>query len=80
MYRQIVTPSEQNSIISFSVPNEWYGQEVEIIAFPVVASNNRLQQSTARSDRRKKREKLLSKYLVDLSNFKFNRDELNDYE
>jgi hypothetical protein len=78
MYRQIVTPNEQNSIISLPIPNEWYGQEVEIIAFPI--SNNRVPQSITQSNRRKKREKLLSKYLVDLSSFKFNRDELNDYE
>jgi hypothetical protein len=28
----------------------------------------------------KKREELLSKYLTDLSDFKFNRDEANDYD
>jgi len=37
MYRQIFIPNEQNSSIPFSIPREWYGQSVEIIAFPVSA-------------------------------------------
>jgi len=37
MYRQILTPTEYNSIISVTIPREWYGQMVEIIAFPVSA-------------------------------------------
>ena len=37
MYRQIFTPTEHNSIIPVTIPREWYGQTVEIIAFPVSA-------------------------------------------
>jgi hypothetical protein len=37
-------------------------------------------ESSTVQNRRKKREKLLDKYLTDLSDFKFNRDEANDYD
>jgi hypothetical protein len=37
------------------------------------------QQVSVEQSRRKKREELLDKYLIDLSGFKFNRDEANDY-
>jgi hypothetical protein len=35
MYRQIFIPNEQNNYIPFIIPNEWYGQMIEVIAFPV---------------------------------------------
>jgi hypothetical protein len=36
MYRQVFTPTERNSVIpSVKVPREWYGQEVEILVFPL---------------------------------------------
>jgi len=36
MYRQVFIPSENNSAIPFfNIPQEWYGNEVEIIVFPV---------------------------------------------
>ena len=75
MYRKIFTPNEQNSNIPFTIPREWYGQPVEIIAFPVPNVDK-----LAVQERRKKREQLLNKYAIDLSNFKFNRDEANNYD
>jgi hypothetical protein len=38
MYRQVFTPTEHNNIIPVTIPREWYGQEVEIIAFPLIAT------------------------------------------
>jgi hypothetical protein len=35
MYRQIFKPTEYNHTIPVTIPREWYGQSVEIIAFPV---------------------------------------------
>ena len=36
MFRQVFTPTEDNnSIPSVSIPREWYGQEIEILVFPV---------------------------------------------
>ena len=40
MYRQIFIPTEQNNLIPFVVPQEWYGKTVEFIAFPVNESEN----------------------------------------
>ena len=34
MYRQVFTPTAANHKIPFRVPQDWYGQEVEVIAFP----------------------------------------------
>lgn len=83
MYRQIFTPNEQNNSIPFVIPREWYGQPVEIIVFPVLDANEQSQQDFIVKERIKKREelnKILDKYLVDLSGFKFNRDEANEYD
>jgi hypothetical protein len=46
MYRQVFIPNEQNSHIPLTIPREWYGQLVEIIAFPVPAAGNRAQPSS----------------------------------
>ena len=80
MYGQIFTPNEQNGSIHFEIPREWYGQSVEFIAFPVLNSNAQSQQKATVQERRKKREELLNRYSIDLSDFRFNRDEANDYE
>jgi hypothetical protein len=45
MYRQIFTPSEQNNNVSVTIPREWYGRPVEIIAFPVSMPSNLSQQT-----------------------------------
>ena len=34
MYRHVFMPTVANSNISFKIPKEWYGQAVEVIAFP----------------------------------------------
>ena len=83
MYRTIFIPSEQNNNIPFVIPNEWYGQKVEVLVFPVFGTEEQAKQELSVQERRKKREelnKLLDKYPLDLSNFKFNRDEANDYD
>ena len=81
MYRKIFTPSEQNSNIPVVIPSAWYGQQVEVLVFPIVEGNEQSkQEELSVQERRKKREELLNKYSIDLSNFKFNRDEANDYD
>jgi hypothetical protein len=35
MYRQIFKPTEYNHTIPVTIPHEWHGQSIEIIAFPV---------------------------------------------
>ncbi|MDR1746624.1 MAG: hypothetical protein LBR49_05065 [Tannerella sp.] len=36
MVRQVFIPTEGNNSIPFTIPREWYGKQVEFIAFPVV--------------------------------------------
>jgi len=33
MYRQVFTPNDQSYLVP--IPRQWYGKEVEILAFPV---------------------------------------------
>ena len=80
MYRTIFIPNEQNNNIPFVIPNEWYGQKVEVLVFPVCGTEEQAKQELSVQERRKKREELLNRYSLDLSNFKFNRDEANDYD
>ena len=36
MFRQVFIPTEDNSgLPPMNIPREWYGQEVEIIVFPI---------------------------------------------
>jgi hypothetical protein len=76
MYRQIFTSDKD---INITVPNEWKGMNIEVIAFPVT-SMDMVYKKTSNAKKRKKRDELLDKYLIDLSNFKFNREEANDYD
>jgi hypothetical protein len=82
MFRQIFVSPVGNLIIT--IPQSWYGQKIEVIAFPVNETINAPNSPALISDRiaenRKKREENNRKYSMDLSNFKFNRDEANDYE
>ena len=82
MYRQIFPFPVGN--LTLSIPQSWYGQQIEVIAFPVNETLNAANSPALISDRiaenRKKREEMNKRYSMDLSNFKFNRDEANDYE
>jgi CYTH domain-containing protein len=63
MLRQVMVPSKENSTIT--LPEEWYGKEVEIIVSPL-----EMQQPKAR--------KKLPHYIgLNMSDFKFNREEAN---
>ena len=77
MYRQTFTPNDNS--INIAVPAEWKGMNVEVIVFPV-NTKEVVEIKPFNTDKRKKRNELLDKYLFDLSDFKFNRDEANDYE
>ncbi|MDR1680844.1 MAG: hypothetical protein LBS12_03565 [Prevotellaceae bacterium] len=35
MYRQIFKPTEYEHTIPITIPHEWFGQSVEVIAFPI---------------------------------------------
>jgi len=82
MYRQIFQSTVGN--LTIAIPQNWYGQQIEVIAFPINETLNAANSPALISDRiaenRKKREAMNRRYSMDLSNFKFNRDEANDYE
>jgi hypothetical protein len=82
MYRQIFESPVGNLILP--IPQSWYGQPIEVIAFPVNETLNKEISHVLLSDKvaenRRKREENNRKYSMDLNNFKFNRDEANDYE
>ena len=79
MLRKIVSADMLTPI--FDLPWASRGAQVEVIVLPVYDTDRQAQQDQlAVQERRRRREELLDKYSIDLSNFKFNRDEANDYE
>jgi hypothetical protein len=64
MLRQVLVPSKENSVVA--LPMEWYGREVEVIVFPL------------ETHQKSKTEKKLPHYIgIDMSGFKFDREEAN---
>ena len=78
MYRTVFTPTETDSIIPFSIPREWYGQNIEFIVFPLDKSQTLLRETAKNSERKFKA--IPPRYSFSTKNFKFDRDEANDYE
>ena len=78
MYRTIFIPTETDSMIPLNIPREWYGRNVELIAFPLDLPQTKLPETTRINKSRFKA--MPSKYLFGTKNFKFNREEANDYE
>ena len=69
MLRQIMIPSIENSTIS--VPSEFYGKEVEILIFPSDRKEANLTSNNI--------DAIFDKHLFSFENYKFDRDEANDY-
>jgi len=84
MYRQIFVSPVGNLIIA--IPQSWYGQKIEVIAFPVNemldAPNSPALISDEIAEKRRKREENSRKYSVSFSSlgYKFNREEANNYD
>ena len=78
MYRTIFTPTETDNIIPFNVPREWYGRDIELIVFPLDTPQTLLRETGEKSERKFK--EIPSQYSFATKDFKFNRDEANDYE
>ncbi|MCL2328100.1 MAG: hypothetical protein FWC39_06250 [Bacteroidetes bacterium] len=84
MLRTVYTPN--SNTITFPIPQSWYGQKVEVIAFPVNEVLNTSNSPVLINDRivknRKKREENNRKYSVSFSalGYKFNREEANNYD
>ena len=67
--RQVIIPSKENSTIS--IPPEFYGTEVEVLVYP---SNKKANQNSGNIN------DLFAKHLYSFENYKFDRDEANNYE
>jgi len=78
MYRSVFTPTESNDKISLRIPREWYGKNVEIIAFPIDMPQALLRKTAKNAERSFK--PIPSKYLFDTKKIRFSRDEANNYD
>lgn len=74
MVREIIT--QANSSVTLRLPKEMIGKTVEVIAFEINEDKNVL----SRSQRLGQIEDLTKSTLVDLSRFKFDRNEANNYD
>ena len=70
MLRQVMIPNKENSTIH--IPAEFYGMEVEVLVFP---SNNG--KTNLNSDNIND---IFANHLYPFGDFKFNRDDANNYE
>lgn len=78
MYRTVFTPTKTDNTIPVRIPDEWYGRNVEIIAFPLDMPRTLLWEITKKKERKFK--PIPPRYSFSTKDFKFNRDEANDYE
>jgi hypothetical protein len=77
MYRQVFTPMLKESVMNF--PPGLYGKNVEVIIVPLSDTTDKPAEEL-QAERRRTREENNRKYSFSTKNFKFNRDEANDYE
>lgn len=76
LVREIIVPTGNSYLLN--LPDEMIGKQVEVIAFEI--------QKPIESEMRKGESKIseireiFRNDLIDLSNFKFNRDEANNYD
>ena len=77
MVRTILKP-EKNSL-TIKLPDNFVGKVIEVIAFEIDQVDNEIA-AVEKKKRIEDIDKALNKHRVDLTNFKFNRDEANNYE
>jgi len=70
MLRQVMIPSKENP--TFPIPAEFYGTEVEVLVFPF-HNKKANQNSDSIND-------IFANHLYSFDNYKFDRDEANNYE
>ena len=69
MYRKIIVPTKKNHTIS--LPEEFYGCRIEVLAFPIDEKNPVSEQNTIIDN-------FYEGIRLDFSKFKFNREEANE--
>ena len=75
MLREIISPAEQN--VTLRLPEEMIGKTVEVIAFEI--ADEQITPVLTKSQRSARIKDITKDTLTDLSNFKFSRDEANNY-
>ncbi|MEO3403934.1 hypothetical protein AAFN85_08520 [Mucilaginibacter sp. CAU 1740] len=78
MVRTILKP-ERNSL-TIKLPDNFVGKVIEVIAFEIEQNADEQVATEEKKKRIEDLNKVLNKHRVDLTNFKFDRDEANDYE
>jgi hypothetical protein len=73
MLREIINPKKAS--FTMRIPKEMVGKTVEVIAFEI----NDEQHPSSKAKRLLEIKELTNASLVDLGNFKFDRDRANDY-
>lgn len=73
MLREIIT--QANPSVTLQLPEEMVGKTVEVIAFEI----NEVKTVTTRAQRLTQIQNLTKNSMTDLSGFKFDRDEANNY-
>ena len=69
MLRKVIIPSKDNSTVS--IPAEFFGMEVEVLVFPF--NGKKINQNYTIND-------IFARHLYTFDNYKFNRNEANNYE
>lgn len=78
MIRTIIKPTKNS--LTIRLPDNLVGKMVEVLAFEVKTAKDNETITVDNKNRIKALEKGLNKYRVDLSDFKFDREEANDYD
>ena len=76
LIREIIVPTDNTYLLK--LPDEMIGKQVEVIAFEIEANWD--VDIEERERRRMEIREIFKDSLVDLSNFKFDRDEANNYD
>ena len=81
MVRKIVIPQERTYVLE--LPEEFVGKEVEVLAFEVEEEGSMHEISPSPQKKPERLQQIrdtFAKYRVDMGDFKFDRDEANNYE
>ncbi|SEI44933.1 hypothetical protein SAMN05216327_101650 [Dyadobacter sp. SG02] len=76
LVRKIIVPT--STTFTLTLPEEMIGKEIEVVASEVKAP--RVLTELEKDQRMQAIRAIFKDYRVDLSNFKFNRDEANNYD
>ena len=77
LLREIITPTSNEYVLS--LPDEMIGKQVEVVAYEVENPQEEIR-GLSQEEKISQIQKIFENSLVDLSNFKFDRDEANNYD